>query len=483
LTKPASGARRGSRGPSVFGGRQASVGLGLAVFLTIATMVIGAVGASLGSGNNSYQVRVHFPTGNGIIEGSDVFFGGVKVGTVSTLQLDQDGRAITMTVNIGKQYAPIHEGATAAIRPKSLLGEKYVAMTVGDPSRPAYKNGDLLPDSATSVNVELDQIINIFDEPTRKQLQTLIDQLGLGVAGQGRNTNETFQSGTQDLTQLAKVTDTLQARDAELKRIIESLTKLTATLSSDQQRQTYIDLLHHSDQVLKTLKDEDANVQQGIDRMNQLFGTFDAGLNGRQGDLNAVFQQLPNTVTDVDNLSVNLGRNGHIGYPVLQSSIPGIVSGPLIFGAKSSSNQFTDNIWTRVQTAVGCFYVNQRTRDASGVYTDSGGPIRTTRGDGTYTFESLPHFGPVCDSGASALLGLLGTVCGSGPPNPVTQAVCSAATGLPVPLAGAQVPASGNAGPAGTGTAAPKTISPNSLPALPPGTDQAQKDLLRYLLN
>ncbi|GAC1575293.1 MAG: hypothetical protein NVS3B24_03770 [Candidatus Dormibacteria bacterium] len=484
MTYSAGGARRGSGDPSVFGGRQASVALGLAVLIAMVTMAVGAVAASLNSGRNDYQVRIHFTTGNGIIEGSDVFFGGVKVGTVKTLQLDQDGRAITMTVSIGKQYAPIHEGGTAEIRPKSLLGEKYVSMTVGDPSRPAYKDGDLLPASVTSVNVELDQIINIFDEPTRKQLKTLIDQLGLGVAGQGRNTNETFQSGTQDLSQLAKVTDTLQARDAELRRIIESLTRLTATLSSDQQRQTYVDLIKHSDQVLKTLKDEDANVQQGIDRMNQLFGIFDSGLSGRQDDLKGALRALPETITDLDNLSINLGRNGHIGYPVLQASIPGIVSGPLIFGSQGSSTQFTDNIWTRVMTAVGCFYVNGRTKDANGFYTDSGGPIKTARTGFQYTLQSVPSpaFTSLCDSSASTLLGALGTVCNGAPApvNTVTQAICSAVPGVPAPPGGA--PAAKTA-PGASPPGATRSPTPDQLPPLAPGSEQAQKDLLRYLLN
>ncbi|MGI8609602.1 MAG: MlaD family protein [Candidatus Dormibacteria bacterium] len=467
-----------SRRESLFGGKQASVGLGLAVLLTIMTAMVAAIGSSIGAGNNQYEVSIHFPTGNGIIEGSDVFFGGVKVGTVKTLQLDQDGKAITMTVSIGQQYAPIHQGATAAIRPKSLLGEKYVSMTVGDPSKPAYKNGDSLPESVTSVNVELDQIINIFDEPTRKQLQVLIDQLGLGVAGQGRNTNETLQSGTQDLTALATVTDTLQARDAELKQIIEALTKLTATLSTDQQRQTYVALLAHSDTVLKTLKDEDANVKQGIDRMNSLFGTFDAGLNGRQQDLNAVFQELPNTVTDLDNLSVNLGREGHIGFPVLQKSIPGIVSAPLIFGTRSNSNQYTGNIWTRVMTAVGCFYVNHRTRDANGFYTDTPNtPILTTQGGGQSTFTSTGSAGGTLCSGALGGLDLT-TICKTLPPNPITPTVCPGAAGTAASTSSGRSGASASSSRAGN---TPQGIVPQD--NLPPGSEQAQRDLLDYLVH
>src|SRR5258708_23883841 len=227
-------------------GKRASVGLGLAVALAMSVVSVLATTLSLGSGRNDYEVNMHFPTANGLIEGSDVFFGGVKVGTVARVVVDQAALATNansnfanptqtadITVSIGKQYAPLHQGATAAIRPKSLLGEKYVAMTVGDPAKEAIPDGATLPPDATSVNVELDQLINIFDKRTRDQLQKLIDSLGAGLAGQGRNTNETFQTGATDLTNLAAATDLLQARDAELRKVIEALTKITQTLSTD----------------------------------------------------------------------------------------------------------------------------------------------------------------------------------------------------------------------------------------------------------
>ena len=243
------------------GRRRGSVALGAAVAFAIAAVTMTAVGSSLGAGDSSYKVSAHFPTANGLIEGSDVFMGGVKVGVVSALQVDDDSHGVTVTASIDSKYGPLHQGATMLVRPKSLLGEKYVALTVGDPSRDAVPSGGRLPDSATQVNVELDQLINVFDEPTRKELQILIDQLGAGVAGQGHATNETLQAGRQDMDSLAQVTDVLRSRDAELQRIIEALQNLTKTLSSDQQRQTYVNLIHHSNEVLRTLKDEDANVQ------------------------------------------------------------------------------------------------------------------------------------------------------------------------------------------------------------------------------
>jgi len=358
--------------------RRGSVMLGAAVALAIGAIVSLALGFSMSVfHDSSYVVSAHYPTANGLIAGSDVFIGGVKVGAVRSLDVDPDGKGVVVTAAIGQQYGPVHSDATMYIRPKSLLGEKYLDLGVGSTSKAALPSGSRLPDSATQINVEIDQLINMFDEPTRKELQALIHELGTGLAGQGRMTNETFQSGAQNLTALANVTDVLQTRDAELKRIIDALTRLTQTISSDQQRTTYVHLLQHSDQVLQTLKDEDAQVQQGIDRMDSFFGSVDAGTAGRQADLQAIFADLPNTITALDSLSVNLGGKAHTALPVVKQTLPAALGGDLIFGSQpDNKNAFTTDIFTRVMPTQGCFNVDFRTKDPkTGQVSDTGTPI------------------------------------------------------------------------------------------------------------
>jgi virulence factor Mce-like protein len=396
----------------------------LAVAIAIGTVATTASIFSLGSGNNDYTVKVHFPTANGLIDGSDVFIGGVKVGVVNSVVVDptppvDNGNSnfanptttATATISIGKQYSPLHQGATAAIRPKSLLGEKYVAMTVGDPGKDAIPNGTTLPPEATSVNVELDQLVNVFDAATRKQLQKLIDNLGTGLIGQGRNTNQTFQVGQTDLGNLATVTDVLQARDVELKRIIDALSKITTSLATDQQRANYPDLLKHSDTVLQALIAEDADVAQGIDRMNTFFGILDASFAGRQQDMSAILASLPRTVSDLDALSMTLGPQGHVALGVVQKTAPGVVASDLIFGSVPAKNAasgytFTSDLYTRVLPSQGCFNVGTRTYDASGFAHDSLTPIRQVCT--TPVFAGPPN--PCATWESNNLIG--GLVCG-----------------------------------------------------------------------
>jgi virulence factor Mce-like protein len=423
-----------------------------------------AVRAQLGAGDNSYHLSAHFDTVNGIIEGSEVMIGGVVVGSVTGETVDPDSHGVVVDMSIDPRYAPVHQGATAAVRPKSLLGEKYIDLGEGDTGQPTLPSGTMLPRDQTSVNVEIDQLINTFDEPTRQQLRSLIDELGTGLAGQGKLTNQTFQSGRMDLDSLASVTDVLKQRDSELKTVIQSLTRLTETMASDQQRQNYPQLLQHSDEVLTTLRSEDAYVQQGIDRMDTFFTEIDNGLAGQGGNLDDILRRVPATVTDLNTLSNDLYAKGQVAYPLVKDYVvPSVIGGPVVFGSQTAGTSFTRNVYTRVQTPVGC------------------APYDSLNPDGS---DSGQVAGDVCSVPASN--------CVANPPAPGACAatlqaqICAMARQTPF---GALCPA----GPAGANVPSlpggtPTQPTPAPPPASqPPGVDtttrqQTEDLLLRYLL-
>lgn len=432
-----------------------SVALGLAVFVALATITAAVLGMNFGAPPDNYILKAHFNGVNGIIIGSDVFMGGIKVGSVSDLHVDPDSKGVAVTMSILKEYGPVHRGATCAVRPKSLLGEKYIACTTGDSAAEALASNSLLPPDATSVNVEIDQLINTFDEPTRVQLRKLLDEVGKGVAGRGKDTNETLQAGAQDANSLAAVTDVLKQRDAELRRVIESLTRLTETLATDQQRNNYPDLLRHSDTVLQALKDEDAHVQSGLERMNSFFSEINQGLQGQGDNLQAILKDLPTTVALLDTVSKDLYGEGQIAYPLAAAAMPGLVKGPQIFGSIPDANVFTQNTFTRVLTPGGCGTVNRRNPDGR---------------------ESNVVLTTVCSAPGGA--------CASTSPNPAAcQALlqslaCTITQGqLPgcPPMAGAATPSAPRAPSAGNRGGA--------IPGVSPGLQQeVQKDLVGYLL-
>src|SRR3954470_200758 len=78
-----------------------------------------------------YQVRAVFDNASFLTPGEDVKVSGVKVGKVSSLDVTEDKRgAVTLDIS-DTGFAPFHQDAHCAIRPESLIGERYVECTPG----------------------------------------------------------------------------------------------------------------------------------------------------------------------------------------------------------------------------------------------------------------------------------------------------------------------------------------------------------------
>src|SRR5207244_7654174 len=145
-----------------------------------------------------------------------------KVGYISDIRPAQGDSAL-VTVMVSDRHWPLHVGLTAGIRPKSLLGEKYVDLHDGAAGASAYAAGAVLHAGKTADPVELDQFINSLDPPTRTAVRVLLDDLGAGVAGRGQDLNAAIAAGRDDLANLAVTGQTLNHRDADLDRILVGL--------------------------------------------------------------------------------------------------------------------------------------------------------------------------------------------------------------------------------------------------------------------
>jgi len=81
-----------------------------------------------------YTIDVPLKDAAGLYPGSDVEVAGAKAGSIDAINL-RGGLAV-VTLKIDPQHAPIHRDATVDLRPKSLLGEKYLALNPGKSGGP-----------------------------------------------------------------------------------------------------------------------------------------------------------------------------------------------------------------------------------------------------------------------------------------------------------------------------------------------------------
>ena len=142
----------------------------------------------------SYRVTAAFPEAATLAQEADVRIAGVSVGKVKTKELnDEDGTIKPNTlveIEIEDEYAPVPANTKATLRQKTLLGETYVELTPGT-SGEKLDDGGRLPDAQVEPTVELDEIYQAFDKPTRAAFRAWIkNSAGAIKGGTGQHLND-----------------------------------------------------------------------------------------------------------------------------------------------------------------------------------------------------------------------------------------------------------------------------------------------------
>ncbi len=311
----------------------------------VAAVLIGAAAFALLSprltGMASHQMQIVFPSADGLVSGSDVLLAGSRVGSITQIEPTQTNSAL-VTVSIAGDHWPLHMGLTVAIRPKSLLGEKYVDLHDGPQTAPVYKASAALQAPKNSVPVELDQFINSLDAPTRTAVRVLLDDLGAGVAGRGHDLNTAIAAGKADLEHLAVFGTTLNRRDPDLDRILVGLDGLLGRITTNDQLTQVSQLITNGQ-----------NTLNAIEAVQTQFSRQFTDANVALTDLNIAFDNaVPSLRSTIDiaptllaNLQTESGLLSQLGSTVLtcpnaaascqlplDSLIAGLTRGPTVSG-------------------------------------------------------------------------------------------------------------------------------------------------------
>jgi phospholipid/cholesterol/gamma-HCH transport system substrate-binding protein len=305
--------------------------------VAVAAVLVGGAGFAITSprvlGTKYHQFQMTFPTADGLVSGSDVLEAGSKIGTISDIQPTTDSSAL-VTVQITDDHWPLHTGITADIRPKSLLGEKYVDVHDGSTSRPAFDATTVLHETQQAVPVELDQFINSLDAPTRNAARILLSDLGAGVAGRGQSLNEAIAAGKDNLYNLSVFGTTLNNRDPDLDRILVGLDGVLSKLTTSDQLTQLSQLITNGQQTLNAIETQQtAFSRQFVDAqtaLGELNTAIDSAVPSLRATLN-VAPQLLNATSQESTLLAFLGslaNNPTILTPLDQ----GLLQGPTTTG-------------------------------------------------------------------------------------------------------------------------------------------------------
>jgi virulence factor Mce-like protein len=129
-----------------------------------------------------YQVKATFESANSIRVGSPVRIAGVNVGKVAKVEAGEDSDTSVVTLSLSKQALPLHEDATAKIRPRIFLeGNFFVDLRPGSPTSPVLDDGGVIKVTHTASPVQLDEVLTALQSDTRQDLKDVLDGLAIAL--------------------------------------------------------------------------------------------------------------------------------------------------------------------------------------------------------------------------------------------------------------------------------------------------------------
>ncbi|MEI6663571.1 MAG: MlaD family protein [Actinomycetes bacterium] len=147
--------------------RGAAIGALCAVAVVLAIVIFG--------GDDSHKYRLVFQTAGQLVKGDDVQVGGRRIGSVDAIILTKDNRA-AVDISVEDGIAPLHIGTTATVRLTSLSGvaNRYIQLDLAPNSAPKLPDGATIGQDRTTSVVDLDQVFDTLDPPTRQGLGRFI---------------------------------------------------------------------------------------------------------------------------------------------------------------------------------------------------------------------------------------------------------------------------------------------------------------------
>ena len=187
-----------------------------------------------------YRVQVAFPEAATLATEADVRIAGVSVGKVRKLDVAPGGNRTLATIELDRQFAPLHTDAQAMLRQKTLLGETYVELTPGH-ARQTVPEGGRLPDGHVKPTVQLDEIFDALDPKTRAAFRTWQQDMAKGIRGRGRDFNDALGTLPGFAADANDVLGVLNTQRGALQRLVKNTGVTFAALTENEhQLQTLI---------------------------------------------------------------------------------------------------------------------------------------------------------------------------------------------------------------------------------------------------
>jgi virulence factor Mce-like protein len=214
----------------------------------------------------SRELKVDISNGSDIVAGNDVLESGTRIGFVKSMRsiiLPNGQPAAQLLLDLSATKGKLPVDSTATISSRSVLGLKYVSITVGH-SHQIFTDGATMPMRQTSVPVRLDQIYDAYNGPTRTAVMKNLTGFGAALAGRGPALNDTIASLPSLFGHLTPVAHYLSQPSTELTRFLRSLNAFTSAVAPVAQTnvQLFADMATTFQAITHSPSDYQATIRQ-----------------------------------------------------------------------------------------------------------------------------------------------------------------------------------------------------------------------------
>lgn len=260
--------------------------IGIALILVLVAAALGNQKLSFLNRNKSYSA--YFADAGGLFEGAIVQVSGYPVGKVAGIGLDDTGVLVTFTMP-----GNIHLGqsTTAAIRTKGLLGTKELNVV---PNGEGQLSGPIPMDRTQSPYQLPDTLGELATTISGINTNQLSDSLAT-LAQTFADTPPQLRSAVQGV---ARIADTLNARDAQLRNLLDNAAKATGVLAKRTDR--IVNLVRDTNALLSALQTQSAALDQITGNISAVSRELKHFISANQQQLTPTLDKLNDVLALVD---------------------------------------------------------------------------------------------------------------------------------------------------------------------------------------
>lgn len=210
--------------------KQITVGVFILLGLVIFVLGIFTLGSQRKTFVKSFTVNAVFNDIQGLKAGGNVWFSGVKIGTIKKIQFYGTSQ-VQVFMNIEEDsHKYIHKNAAASISSDGLIGNKIIVITGGSPKFPFVEDGDQLQVAST---LSTDDIMKTFQVNNKNLVDVTSDfKVLAGNLVEGKGAVGALLTDEQIAKNFKAIVENLKTTTESTNRMAEQMNAFSKTLNT-----------------------------------------------------------------------------------------------------------------------------------------------------------------------------------------------------------------------------------------------------------